>query len=317
MENLTHTLVGLMLARVGLEKSTMRGAGMMMLAANAPDIDAVTWFSNTTVYLEYHRGFTHTLAFMPVMALLPMLLVRAKFSLRTWLASMAAVLSHLLLDWTNAYGIPLLMPLSQRRWRLDIVNIVDIWAWAILLGAVTATLLVTLVSKEMGSRDAGGPRRTWAWAALVLLISYELLRFFLHARAVGVMEARLYDGDPPARVTALPGAIDPWRWRGVIETRNGENGFVTIVPVDLREPFNASSGRRYPVLAHTTEMDRALETKPFRVFSNFAQLPYWQYSKTEDGMALALMDLRFGDPGNLGFGGVRALVDASGKVTPR
>ena len=101
MENLTHTLVGLMLARVGLEKTTPRGTGMMMLAANAPDVDAVFWFGGTLPYLEYHRSYTHSLALMPLVALLPMLLARARFSWRSFAASMAGVLSHLLLDWTN------------------------------------------------------------------------------------------------------------------------------------------------------------------------------------------------------------------------
>src|SRR5437868_6510340 len=101
MDNLTHTLVGLMLARVGLEKTTPRGAGMLMLAANAPDIDAVFWFGGTIQYIEHHRTFPHSFAFVPLVALLPMLLVWAEFSWRSYLASIAAVLSHLLLDWTN------------------------------------------------------------------------------------------------------------------------------------------------------------------------------------------------------------------------
>src|ERR1700688_2533451 len=121
MDNVTHTLVGLMLARVGLEKTTPRGAGMMMLAANAPDIDAVVWFSGTLRYLEFHRSYAHSLAFMPLMALLPMLLVRARFSWQSYLASMAGVLSHLLLDWTNSYGILLGLPFSAHHFRLDIV----------------------------------------------------------------------------------------------------------------------------------------------------------------------------------------------------
>ncbi len=61
MENLTHTLVGLMMARCGLEKTTVRGAGMMMLAANAPDVDGVFWF-NRLHYLDYHRSYAHSFA---------------------------------------------------------------------------------------------------------------------------------------------------------------------------------------------------------------------------------------------------------------
>src|SRR6185295_18225495 len=113
MENLTHTLVGLMLARVGLEKTTPRGAGMLMLAANVPDIDGVYWFGGALPYIEHHRTYTHSLTFLPLMALLPMLLVRATFSWRAYLASMAAVLSHLLLDCTNFYGVPLALPFSS------------------------------------------------------------------------------------------------------------------------------------------------------------------------------------------------------------
>ena len=117
MENLTHTLLGLMIARTGLENVTPRGAGMLMLAANMPDMDAISWLGGSTIYLAYHRGPTHSLLFMPLVALLPMLLVRAKFSVRVWLVSMIGVLSHLLLDWTMSYGTPLLLPFSSRRWK--------------------------------------------------------------------------------------------------------------------------------------------------------------------------------------------------------
>ena len=71
MDNITHSLVGLMLARAGLEKTTPHGAAMMVLAANAPDIDAVFWFSGAQTYLEWHRSFPHAIVFAPLVALLP------------------------------------------------------------------------------------------------------------------------------------------------------------------------------------------------------------------------------------------------------
>src|SRR5262249_9210941 len=157
MENLTHTLVGLMLARCGLEKTTVRGAGMMMLAANAPDVDAVFWF-NRLHYLDYHRSYTHSFAFMPLVALLPIALGRAKFSWRAYAAAIAGVLSHLLLDYTNPYGIQLLLPFSHRRVMLDITNIADVWIWSILF----IGLLVPLLAKFMktGVDALKSPRAT-------------------------------------------------------------------------------------------------------------------------------------------------------------
>ena len=306
------------MGRAGLDKMTVRGAGMMMLAANAPDIDAVTWFGGTTTYLEFHRGFTHTLLFMPVLALLPMVLVRAKFTWRTWVASMLGVLSHLLLDWTNSFGIPLLMPFSMHRWRLDTVNIVDIWLSLILWGALAATALVKIVNREIGEKNQTGARRGWAWAALFLLLSFEGLRWTTHRKAVATMEARLYDGTPALRSTALPNTFNPFTWRGIVEA----NQFVLIAPVDvsplnLAQAYDPAGGRRYPIIGHIPEMDTALATRPFQVFSRFSQMPYWQTSHMGNGVQVSLMDLRFGDPGNLGFGGVTALVDSTGRVTFR
>lgn len=323
MENLTHTLVGLFLARCGLEKTTPRGAGMMMLAANIPDIDAVTWLGGSTTYLEYHRGITHALLFMPVMALLPMLLVRAKFRWQTWLASILGVLSHLLIDWTMSFGTPLLLPFSARRWRLDMNNLVDLWVWVILLGALGATALVTLVNREIGARNQLGARRGWAWAALILLVSFEGLRFFSHERALAVMKSRLYQGNPPQLVAALPGTFNPFQWRGVVEGQSSKGPFVLIVPVDvspldLARPYEPANGRVYDLIAPPAPLlDSVRRTRPFRVFEKFSQLPFWEVENAERGTRVSLLDLRFSDPGSLGFGSVAAVVDGAGIAHPR
>ena len=193
MENLTHTMVGLMMARCGLEKTTIRGAGMMMLAANAPDIDAIFWF-NRQHYLDYHRSYTHSFAFAPLMALLPMLLVRAQFSWKAYAAAVAGVLSHLLLDWTNPYGIQLLLPFSHRRVMLDITNIADVWIWAILFVGLLAPLLVEYCDEGRAHRSDCRRVSMWAWIALAALVTYEGARFALHAKAIQMLESRTYQG---------------------------------------------------------------------------------------------------------------------------
>jgi inner membrane protein len=310
MDNVTHTLVGLMLARIGLEKTTPRGAGMMMLAANAPDVDAVFWFGGTLPYLEYHRGYAHSFALMPVVALLPMLLVRARFSWRALAASVVGVLSHLLLDWTNNYGIPLGLPFSAHRFRLDTVNIFDLWIWVILLGAVAATALSGLVNREIGGRGGPAARRGWAWAALLALLAFESARWTAHGRAVNVMAAHLYQGAPPRRVTALAGAFNPLAWRGVVEGA----GFAIILPVDLLGEYDPTAGRLYRDAEPVPAMAAALRTRPFAVFSRFAQVPFWKVTAEEDGERVELLDLRFGTPENPGFARVTAVVDPLGVV---
>jgi inner membrane protein len=310
MVNLTHSLVGLMLARAGLEKTTPRGTAMMVLAANAPDADAFVWFTGTLRYIEYHRTYTHCLTFLPLVALLPMLLVRAKFSWRSYLASMIGVLSHLLLDWTNSYGIPLALPFSTHRYRLDINNIIDVWILAILLLAIVAPALSRLVSTEIGERKTTAPRRTWAWVALAGVLLFEGFRGVTHARALEVMAARLYQGAPPQRVTALPNAFNPFTWRGIVEGAN----FAIILPVNLRAEFDPSAGRLYRAATPVPGMEAALRTHPFQVFSRWSQVPFWRVTPVGDNLRLDLIDLRFGSPDNPGFAGVSALVDRMGNV---
>jgi len=117
MDPLTHTATGLFLSRAGLKRWTPLATPILLLAANAPDIDIVSGLGGSLNYLHYHRHLTHALAAMPVMAILPVLLVRAvaRKPVRWWgafAAAMVAVAVHLLLDLTNVYGIRLLLPFS-------------------------------------------------------------------------------------------------------------------------------------------------------------------------------------------------------------
>lgn len=307
MDNITHSLVGLMMSRAPAERPP-RAAVMMVLAANAPDIDVVSGLRGSLSYLEWHRSYTHSLAFAPLMAIIPLLLVW-RFSLRGYLYSLAAVLSHLLLDWTNVYGIRMLLPFSHRWLRLDQTDVVDPWILALLLLAVAAPALARMVSSEIGSRRSAGPMRGWAWFALIALVCYEGARYTAHRRALAVMGAHLYNGTIAERITATPARENPLRWRGVVEA----DGFVDILPVDLSQEFDPSAGRIEYAAAPDPALDAARRTQPFEVFSRFNQLPFWKATPVPDGTLVELIDLRFGTPQLPGFE-ARAVVDASGQV---
>lgn len=302
MDNVTHSLVGLMLGRV-----SGRSAAMMVVAANLPDIDIVSWAGGTLTYLEYHRGIAHSLMAAPLLAAIPMLLFRSR-NWQSYLACLVGVLSHLLLDWTNVYGIRLLLPFSSRWLRLDTVDIVDPWILVGFLVAVAAPALVGLVSSEIGAKKSVGVKRGWAWAALVFLVAWEGGRFAAHQRALAVMSARLYEGRPANRLTAIPNRWTPFHWRGVVEG----DGYVVDVPVDLNVEFDPSAGR----IDYTgPPNEAALKTRPFEVFSKFDQLPFWKIAKLADGSTeVQLVDLRFGTPEQPGFAAT-AIVAASGAVT--
>jgi inner membrane protein len=222
-------------------------------------------------------------------------------------------MSHLLLDWTNTYGIRMLLPFSGRWLHLDMTDVVDPWILLALVLAVAAPGLAGLVSSEIGAKKSSGAKRGWAWVALAFLLAYEGGRFAAHQRALAVMGARLYNGKQANRISAIANRWTPFQWRGVAEGGGGaeENGYVVDVPVDLNTEFDPSEGR----IDYTSPPNEAaLKTRPFQVFARFNQLPFWKVEKLADGTAeVQLIDLRFGTPERSGFMAT-GIVETSGVV---
>lgn len=316
MDNLTHTAIGLFLSRAGLREWTPQATPILLLAANAPDVDVLSALGGPGAYLHYHRYLTHSLAAMPLMAAAVVLAVR--FAGRRQLswgkafcAALIGVASHLLLDWTNPYGVRLLAPFSDLWLRLGTTSVIDLWIWAVLLVGVLAPLLARLVGSEITSGTLRPRRhgRSAAIAALLFVLFYDCGRGVLHARALAALEARVYQGMPPVRATALPGAANPLRWRGVVETR----GAFAVADVDLTRDFDPSRATIYEKPDATPALEAARRTALFQEFLRFSQFPLWRVlpvADPENGRQVDVIDLRFGTPADPAFM-ASAIVDAS------
>jgi inner membrane protein len=301
MDNLTHTLTGLVLSRVGLDRWCGRASALLILAANAPDIDVIAAAHGGTVtYLEHHRGLTHSFVMAPAMALLVVAVVglavkgRNMQWARSWVLAQIGVLSHLLMDWTNIYGIRLLWPFDSVWYRLDIVSVIDPWIWAVLALAFLWPLLARLVSSEIGAQSRAG--RGIAWFALLFIVGYEFSRWVLHARAVETLDVRIYQGQPPKRSAAFPSLANPFRWRGLVEI---DNAYV-IHAVNLMGEFDPTSGTVLYQADSRPELEAARQTRAFQVFTGFAPYPLWQVlalPEPEGAVRVNGVDLRFAMPG--------------------
>ena len=172
MDNLTHSLVGLAAAKAGLERASPYATVVCVVASNLPDIDIVTLAGGPAAYLAKHRGITHSLVGSLTLGLaLPALFAacerllarlrgrkpRARFK-GLLVCSLVLVASHLLLDWTNSYGLRPFLPWDGRWVYGDLLFIVDPWIWLVLGGACF------LLTARTGPR-AG------LWAALAVLLS--------------------------------------------------------------------------------------------------------------------------------------------------
>jgi inner membrane protein len=319
MDNLTHTLTGLMLSRAGLNRLTPRGSLLLMLAANAPDLDIVSGLVGPARYIEIHRGYTHAWAILPLLAVVPVRLARWSFLLpkwarrfvgggaedvaawswwKAWLVAMLGIASHLLLDWTNNYGIRFGLPFDAKWHRLDILYVIDPWVWMLLLFGVVGPFLSRMVSLEIGAKRTSGAGT--ARFALIVLCVYAGGRYLLHEQAIATLSSRVFEQQNPRRVAAFPSFGNPFRWRAVAELGDG----YWVSQINLREDFDPSDGRIYFQANPQAAMDRARETADFQAFLRFNQFPLWRVipmSEPDGALRVELYDLRFGDPAAPGF----------------
>lgn len=291
---------------------------VLLLAANAPDIDVVSAFGGALTYLEYHRHITHALAAIPVLALLPVLLAQVFYRKRThlrsdYVLSLVGVASHVALDYTNIYGIRLKLPFSSEWFQMDALNVVDIWIWAALLISVFAPALARLVSSEIGARPRSRyPGRGFPLFALTFLAVYLFGRSMLHRRAMAVLESRLYEGSVPSRIAAFPGPTSLFRWRGLVESE----AFYILYDLNLADDFDPAAGRVFYKPASGPQIEAARRTYVFRKYLEFAQFPLWRVTpvaEPEGAVRVEAMDLRFGAPPDRRFI-VTAIIDSQLKV---
>lgn len=291
MDNLTHTLTGLALCRAGLNRLYARPALVLLVAANLPDVDVVSALGGGLSYLDHHRGITHSVLTMPLLAIVPVLLAMALSRSRArmgwaYLLSLIGVGSHLLLDWTNAYAIRLLLPFSGTWFHSDLNNVVDIWIWAILLLAALAPLLGKLVSSEIGAKPGTG--RGLAIFALLFILVYDFGRFLLHERAVSTLTARIYDNEQPVRAGVFPTAVNPLRWVAWVDTGSAAIRY----DLNLAANFDPAAGTKFFKPEMTPAIQAAQTTEAFRVMRQFAIYPLLMVSPADEPEGATRVELR-------------------------
>jgi inner membrane protein len=208
MDTLTHGLAGSLLARSTASRPGARAALLIGLAAAMlPDLDIL--FLHTPLdYLRYHRGWTHSFLALPVFALGVALLARFFFRkaklVTLWLFAGVGILSHIVFDWITSFGTMFFFPLSQRRYSLDWVFILD----PVFTGIVGGTLLSAMAFRSRGRRIAV--------IGAAVLAGYVGLCAALHYRALA--EWRRRDRPPEGvRAAVLPQFLSPFRWLGLAE----------------------------------------------------------------------------------------------------
>ena len=136
MDPLTHAVFGAACAIAGCPRRISRRAAALagMAGGLLPDADVLLRSASDPLFaIEYHRHFTHSFAFSPVIALfgavIAALILRGFKHKVSWQALLIPALiggwSHLFCDAWTSYGTRLWWPFSQTRVALDWISVID------------------------------------------------------------------------------------------------------------------------------------------------------------------------------------------------
>ncbi len=319
MDNLTHTLTGIALGQAGLKRKTRYAMAALVIGSNLPDTDVVTAARGSISYLHYHRGLTHSLvgltAFAALLAAGIVLFGRNTKAVRPgpplnvkwlFLVCWIAVGCHVVMDYTNSYGVRPFLPWSGRWVALDIMPIVGPWILLCLILGLGVPAILRLVAEEEGAGSAG--QRSEAVGAVLALGAIVLIwgiRGLAHYRADQMLEAHIYQGENPDRVAAFPTISNPFAWDGVVETRTA---YFLLRADTLAAGAQVEDAEALPKLQPSPVLVAARAAPSMRIFLNFARFPWATVEKTEEGYHVSVRDLRFASPG-LRRGGFVVQVD--------
>jgi inner membrane protein len=152
MDNLTHSLAGAALAETGFRDRVVLATPTLIIAANVPDVDIVSYaIAGEFAALAWRRGITHG---VPALLVWPFVVAALMLGWDRWvrrrrqpdaeparfrpLLALAALgaLTHPALDWLNTYGMRWWLPFDGGWSYGDSVFIIDPWLWLGLGGPV-------------------------------------------------------------------------------------------------------------------------------------------------------------------------------------
>jgi inner membrane protein len=270
----------------------------LLIGANLPDADMLSYAWSSVHALWFRRGLTHGLL---AIILLPIVLTGCML---TWdrfvrrrpdrgppvrprqvlLLASVGVISHPALDFLNVYGMRWLMPLSAEWFYGDTLFIVDPWLWAIL----TAGIVLASRRRRQGTGATGRP----AIAALVVLAAYVAAMGVtnLVGRTIvrGTVETAI--GRSPERIMVAPVPVTPFSRFVVAEVdqtyRFGRLRWLPRPTVTL----DSLALERFPSHYAATAATRG---PAVRMFLSWARFPFYDVVDAGERYLVRIGDARY------------------------
>jgi inner membrane protein len=317
MDPVTHFLTGAVLGRSGFNRKAAYATLAMTLAAEAPDLDVLWAFRGPVAAFEHHRGITHTFLATPFIALITVVVVWCIHRLRKkptkapvrwgllWLFALIAALSHLLLDFTNNYGLRPFFPFNPRWYSWDIVFIVEPLILVALILALVLPWILGLADREIGAKRAVFLGRAWAIAALIFIGLLYAVRNGEHSHALNLVRNTGVVNGRILRVAAQPYPVNPFHWYVIVET---PDNYQTAMVYTRADRIDTDAGETVYKPSVTKAVAAAKQSWLGRVYLDWSKFPvtedkgamsppgYNVDPPQRDWHTVQFRDLRFGYP---------------------
>ena len=325
MDTLTQMAFGAVVGQAGWRRRFGRRAmAAGALIALMPDMDIVVRTGDPFAGWLYHRGLSHSILAGPVFGAVLGLAFWFYYRWRRrrsgdvgldrfadhdalvpWLwLGVIAFTSHAWLDVLTPYGTQLFAPLSDIRFAVNAMPIIDI---------VYTLVLVAALIVGLRSNVSAGVSRSLAGAALLLTIMWQFHAWDVNLRAEAKARADMRARNVVvAEIRSYPVLFTPWLRRINVRTpREIHIGYWSLMGKD--EIIWTSFVKEAHPLTRAVEMTRA-----FRILHWFAlEQVFWRVRMLDDGgVRIEAHDLRYlgnlpGEPLS-GLWGIAQEFDASG-----
>lgn len=323
MDTITQGLLGAAIVQTGLRQKIGRDASWVaFVAAIIPDLDVMIapvmrFFDNGSPMdmMVYHRGFSHSLLMMPIIATLVSIpwwgLRRRKYrrdsrifeltgknepspAPKYWLlhlCCLAAVSTHAVLDTCTSYGTQLLWPFSKHRFAWDCVAIIDPFYSFILIAILTGCYILRKIFRKKPAQS----RRVTIVVGIVgmlLSVGYLAAGRVCHDIALNRGIAGL-EGKDIVSAEAYPMIGSLMLWRVVVETPDQWIVSRIHLLASKQKPFRRNQA---PVLNEKNfpEIQWAKQNPKYEIFAWFAGYKLRSEVRNEKGLVIVdFHDMRY------------------------
>jgi inner membrane protein len=253
-----------------------------ILAAWLPDIDNLSGFISPESFLIHHRGITHS--FIGGLALACFMVAVFKvfsksFPLRWgFVIAYGCIVIHIFLDLITSYGTQIFAPLTNERYAVPCVFILDPIFTLFLLGAL------------YGSFKWKQRRTQFAVAGLIWMVVYPMISFGIGAAVHHSLSTRFAEKQVfYTRLHVTPDFLTPLFWKIIVEDVHTYR----IAGLSLLRPGRPLAFEIFHKANMNLMKHLGRRAPIFATYAWFSVYPVMERQETVNGFSVTFGDLRF------------------------